>query len=67
MFGLESFVGCLLYNFDLFCWVRQYSVVEFLFVLSIFMNGMRFYFKTTSKFVLTLLFLRKKLREFDLA
>ena len=35
---------------------------------SIFMNGMiRFYFKTTSKIVLTLLFLTRKLRELDLA
>ena len=34
---------------------------------SIFKNGMRFYFKTTSKIVLKLLLLTKKLREFDLA
>ena len=31
------------------------------------MNGTRFYFKTTSKIVLTLLFSAKKLRELDLA
>ena len=34
---------------------------------SVFMNGMHFYFKTTSKIVVTLLFLTKKLRELDLA
>ena len=34
---------------------------------SIVMNAMRFYFKTTSKIVLTILFLTKKLRELDLA
>ena len=31
------------------------------------MNGMHFYLKTTSKIVVTLLFLTKKLRELDLA
>ena len=31
------------------------------------MNGTRFYFKTTSNIVLTLLFSTKKLRELDLA
>ena len=34
---------------------------------SIVMNAMRFYFKTTSKIVLTIFFFTKKLREFDLA
>ena len=34
----------------------MYVVVEFLFALY-FMNGVRFYFKTTSKIVVTILFL----------
>ena len=34
---------------------------------SIFMNGMCFYFKTTSKIVLTFLFSTKKVRDLDLA
>ena len=34
---------------------------------SIFMNWIHFYFKTTSKIILTLLFLTKKLRKLNLA
>ena len=51
------------------CFVDYDNMLLLSFCLrSIFMNGMmRFYFKTTSKIVLTLLFLTTILRELDLA
>ena len=65
IFGLESLVGSL-YDKTLIYFVDYDNMLYFC-LRSIFMNGIHFYFKTTSKIVVTLLFLTKKLRELDLA
>ena len=66
IFGLESFVGRL-YNKTLMYFVDYDNMLLCFCLRSIFMNGVHFYVKTTSKIVVALLFLAKKLRELDLA